>query len=445
MRRDAPVVLLVIWLVLACGCGGERREAPVDPPSIVFVMIDTLRADHLQHHGYPRETSPNISRWAGKGTCFTRAVAASPWTGPSVASMVTGYYPDELGIRDLDDPLPRAASTLAEILSEHGYETGAVISNGYIAAWFGHDQGYGYFHQEQYTGEDDNFTPVSTADRITDLALEWLRGAPRPFFLYVHYTDPHDPYLPPEEWSERFLEEAGSLDPELLLQGNFTRVPLTRSQLVAVHAMYEASIAFTDHEVNRLLERVSPDELLVIVGDHGEEFQEHGGFRHGHTVFEELLHVPLIFAGAGVEAGRVVDEVVSHVDILPTVLELSGYAAPRGVSGRSLLPLLDRSRDALEPRVVFGVREFRGSRVVAARDGRWKLIYQREPERLALFDLEADPREQRDLRRHEPRVVKELMAAIVKRRSRVAAAPELDDEELERKRLQELRSLGYID
>jgi arylsulfatase A-like enzyme len=439
------VFLAMLGALVSAGSACRDQVAPVDPPSIVLVMIDTLRADHLQHHGYEREVSPNISRWAEQGTWFSSAVAASPWTGPSVASMVTGYYPDELGIRDLDDPLPRAATTLAETLAAQGYATGAVISNGYIAAWFGHDQGYGHFFQEEYTGDDDNFTPVSTADRITNHALDWMRTAPRPFFLYVHYTDPHDPYLPPEAWSKRFVADPEVLDEELLLKGNFARLPLSRNQLVAVHAMYEASIAFTDYEVGRLLDSVTPQVLVVIVGDHGEEFLEHGGFRHGHTVYEELLHVPLIFAGAGVEAGREVRQVVSHVDIAPTILELSGCAPPAGASGRSLRPLLEGSRDAIEPYVVFGVREFRGSKLVAARSENWKLVFQEEPERLALFDLAADPRERHDVSGSEPRVVERLKAEILNRRERVAPAPDLDDEELEKKRLQELRSLGYID
>jgi arylsulfatase A-like enzyme len=454
MRRNAPsttrsfLVTLLACLpgLLAAGCG-ERRcaEDPPGQPSIVMVMIDTIRADAQSHHGYPRPTTPRLSAWAAEGTDFSLALAASPWTGPSVASVVTGRYPDELGIRDLDDPLPRAAVTLAEALGEGGWTTGAVVSNGYIAPWFGHDQGYAEFQFEEYTGEDDNFTPVATADRVTDMALEWLATAAAPYFLYVHYTDPHDPYLPPGEWRQRFVGDPGLLPDELLQRQAFTRTPLTTAQLDALRGMYDASIAFADFEIGRLLDALPDDVLVVVVGDHGEEFLEHGGLLHGHSVFEELLRVPLIFRGPGVCAGKQVGAPVSHVDIAPTLLDLAGLPPLDDPTGRSLRAELQLEQPRPEERVLFAVREYGGVKVVAARRGSLKLMLNEQTGAAALFDLLADPAERRNLAADRPDLLRQLVAAVEGRAGRIQAAPELDDDEAQRKRIQDLRKLGYIE
>jgi arylsulfatase A-like enzyme len=437
------MVLAAAALCAACGGGGSSSD-PQEPPSIVLVMIDTVRADSLTHHGYSASTSPNIARWAERGTHFSNAVAASPWTGPSVASIVTGAYPDELGIHELEDPLPRAATTLAEVLNDHGYSTAAVVSNGYISEWFGHSQGYDFFHQEEYTGADDNFTPVCTADRVTDRALEWLREAKPPFFLYVHYTDPHDPYLPPATWRERFVRHPGSIDLRLMEQQAFTQARLTKRQVETIRQIYEAEIAFTDYEIGRLLKATSPQEIVVIVGDHGEEFLDHGGFLHGHTLFQEMLHVPLLFAGPGVHRANVVDEPVSHVDIAPTILDLAGLPQLEDSSGRSLIDRLQRSERADDPRDLFAVREYGGIKAVAARRGSWKMIYVEQTGQQALFDLSRDPNEKENLLHEHASLAHELRTAIDGRRDRIRETPPLDDEELERKRLQKLRNLGYI-
>jgi uncharacterized sulfatase len=371
-------------------------------------------------------------------------MAASPWTGPSVASVVSGRYPDELGIRDLDDPLPRAALTLAEVLKEEGWQTGAVVSNGFVAPWFGHDQGYEMFHHEEYTGEDDNFTPVCTADRVTDMALEWIADVSGPYFLYVHYTDPHDPYLPPQEWKERFVEGPDVLPDQLLQQQAFAKTRLTREQFAAVGSMYDASIAFADHEIGRLLDALPDDVLVVVVGDHGEEFFEHGAFLHGHTVFEELVRVPLIFRGSGVCAGRSLGAMVSHVDIAPTILDLAGAPPLDDATGRSLRRELQFEEVGTDDRVLFSVREYGGVKFVAARRGTWKLIHSEETGGTVLFDLQADPAERSNVASANAFMKQDLLQAIRERAGRIEDAPELDDEEQQRKRLQDLRNLGYI-
>jgi arylsulfatase A-like enzyme len=271
MFRTVCALSMGLLLLLSLSCRAGLCEPTQGPPtSVVIIVIDTWRADRFLVGSNPARTAPQLAEWSQRGTVFNRAVAASPWTGPSVASIVTGRYPDELGIRDLDDPLPRSATTLAEMFQQADWETAAVVSNGYLSPWFGHDQGYDVFYVENYRGENDEPHPVFTADRITDKALEWIRSVEGSSFLYVHYTDPHDPYLPPEEYRERFAGPGRPLDEALLQDQAFARQPLTERQFREVKAMYDASVAFTDREIGRLLKQLPEEALIVITGDHGE-------------------------------------------------------------------------------------------------------------------------------------------------------------------------------
>ncbi len=433
--------------------------APEARPSVVVIMIDTLRADHLGCYGFDRELSPRLTRLAGEGILFENAWAASPWTGPSVAAVVTGLYPDEVGIHGLFDPLPPEADTLAERLGREGYDTAAIISNAIVSEVYGHDQGYTFFHHQGYrktkeAGEEDGDRkpryPFFTADKVTDRALSWLAGAgEEPFFLYVHYTDPHEPYLAPPEWIDRVLGDRDAVDAELLLDARFTREELTAGQLASIRGYYEAEIAFADHEVGRLLDALPEDTLIVITGDHGEEFREHGFFLHGHTLFEELIHIPLIFAGPGISRGIRVSEPVSHVDICPTLLDVAGGERDERLAGRSLVPFFSGGFSDLDPpdppRTLFSVLECRDKHILSARRGPWKLLLLPEKKQRYLLNLEKDPGEKRTLnpRKHKD-IVSDLSRAISARVRRVVPTSAAADGALEEMRKEQLRSIGYI-
>jgi arylsulfatase len=362
--RPLLAVLALVAGLAACGTS--------EPPSIVLVVIDTVRADHLTPYGYERDTSPHIERLARSGTLFLQGVAASPWTGPSVASIVTGRYPDEVGIRGLRHRLPPSVPSLAQILRDAGYATAAVVSNALAGPAYGYHRGYDSFHFEHYKLQPEGSAappgqPYFTADRVTERALAWIASAPKPFFLYLHYTDPHEPYLPPPRWRDRFVREASGFDETLLNGKRFTRVPLDGDELAAVRAHYEAEIAFVDHEVGRLVDALGNDVIVVLTGDHGEEFRDHGAFLHGHTLYQELLRVPLLLAGPGIPRDRTSAVPASHVDILPTVLELARVPSPPSVNGRSLLgaPGEPPARTALLARSASSSRSSRAARPAA--------------------------------------------------------------------------------
>jgi arylsulfatase len=400
--RPLLAVLALVAGLAACGTS--------EPPSIVLVVIDTVRADHLTPYGYERDTSPHIERLARSGTLFLQGVAASPWTGPSVASIVTGRYPDEVGIRGLRHRLPPSVPSLAQILRDAGYATAAVVSNALAGPAYGYHRGYDSFHFEHYKLQPEGSAappgqPYFTADRVTERALAWIASAPKPFFLYLHYTDPHEPYLPPPRWRDRFVREASGFDETLLNGKRFTRVPLDGDELAAVRAHYEAEIAFVDHEVGRLVDALGNDVIVVLTGDHGEEFRDHGAFLHGHTLYQELLRVPLLLAGPGIPRDRTSAVPASHVDILPTVLELARVPSPPSVNGRSLLGAPGE----------------------------------------VLHDLSSDPGESRNRAPERRAVTLELARAIEERNARVVPGTRPVDPAAARRMEAALRALGYVE
>jgi len=437
------LILLTLALPWLAGCAQE------EPPSIVLIVIDTLRKDHLECYGFEKATSPCISKFAQEGVIFDRALAASPWTGPSVASIVTGTYPDELGMRDLLAPLPDTASTLAEKLKKAGYATYAVVSNGIAGPAYGHDQGYDDFFFKRYKEKKENLETagsplVFTADRVTDKALEMMAAASKPFFLYVHYTDPHDPYLPPSDWKERFLKGYSPLDEKILKDSLFTEMGMEPGQVETLKAHYQAEIAFTDHEVSRVLEALGPDTLVVLTGDHGEEFLEHGGFLHGHTLYRELLDVPLIFRGPGLARNTRIDDPVSHVDIAPTILDLAGVDIDRDpFSGCSLKPRLTNAAAPLQERPLFSVLETDDYHCVSVAMGSWKLLLVPAEKTVCLFDLAQDPSETRNVAQENPEVVSALIQAVKQRKARIRSAAQASPDMI-KAREEELRAIGYI-
>ncbi len=449
-KKVFPLVVAVALCVSLSSCGSERFEGSARP-SLLLIVVDTLRADGLDPEGLRGGTTPHIARLADERTQFTSAVAVSPWTGPSVSSIVTGKYPIELGIYDLRDPLPDTVPNLAQRLAAAGYATSAVISNGIAGPAYGHDRGYEDFYFEPYkvkpeTGDGFRI-PSFTADRVTEKALEWLNGYLRvaddlspPFFLHVHYTDPHDPYFAPETWRTKLQNGQEPLSDSYLLGAEFVRNAPTPVQLEAIKASYRAEVAFADHEIGRLLERVPAGTAVILTSDHGEEFFEHGGFLHGHTLYEELVHVPLIIRGPGVPPGVTVRDTVSHVDITPTVLDLTGIGGTDsdGFSGTSLLRYVGRPFEREGP--IYSILESHRRLQISVRRDEWKL-HMFPNRRATLANLRDDPDEAQDFSQSHPEIASELLRLGQDWQRQAVERP---DDEADRERLEALRSIGYI-
>ena len=399
--RCARALALAAWL--ASGCSAEPM------PNVVLIAIDTLRRDHTSVYGYERDTTPRLRRFAEQGVRFDQAYAPMSLTGPAFATLLTGQYPVTHRLIKNGPRLAGEHRTLAEILAARGYQTAAVVSSFVLKERFGFAQGFELFADEfepqtASVGSVDAWEghPVEGAfDRragaTSEIALSWLaegRDPGRPFFLLLHYFDPHTPYSPPGAFSALF-------DPEAV-RGDRLQEAVRR---------YDAEIAFTDHEIGRVLDAVDRElagqpTLVVITADHGEALEEHGYLGHGAHVFEEEVRVPLLSRWPGrIRGGRTLVEPVELVDLLPTILDLIGVAeGAAGLPGRSLGPALlghgrlEASRPVFLHRghyregMLGGAVPVKGEKYAIVAN-RWKYIDGPEQGTRELYDLEHDPAE----------------------------------------------------
>jgi arylsulfatase A-like enzyme len=457
-RVLSGAVTLCALLLATSSCGGPK---PASPPNIVLIVVDTLRADHLGSYGHTRPTSPAIDSFAADAIRFERAYASAPWTKPSLASMLTGLHPPTHTVLHLERSLPPTARTLGERLRDAGYSTGAVISHHVIGSEYGFDQGFTHFVEDEAQGHMHVSTPQVT-EQATAL-LDDLRDEGKPFFLLVHYFDPHFLYLRHPEYGfagerpERIRWKAGisglrRLDP-----------PASDEEIAYLKGAYDEEIRFTDEGIGRFLDTLRErghfdDSVVVLTADHGEEFYEHGWIGHTIAVTEELVRVPLIARLPGGDGrGRVVSDPVSLVALPATLLELAGVAvAPDELQEPSFLPLLRGQPDATAAPVFVEVEfernleplleRFSPNHEIAVLSGPHKLVLDLGTGKAALYDVVRDPTEDRDLAAEHPEVVTRLRPLLDRQRERVVRAPLSPQEQaLTSEQEEMLRGLGYIE
>ncbi|HSQ00845.1 MAG TPA: sulfatase [Candidatus Dormibacteraeota bacterium] len=335
------------------------------PPNVLLITIDTLRADHLHCYGQALPTSPNIDAFAARSVVFERAIAASGYTGPSHSSIMTGRYPRRHSSGFSNGLLVLSGvETLAETLRLRGYDTAAFVSNAVLGARSGLNRGFDVY-DDQFDSVEANRSNVyeRRAPQTLERALAWLaRPRTKPFFLWVHFQDPHGPYTAPAPYGDQFHLPVSAGEPELPVldddsgQGGIPRYQVVDGQrrVSEYRSRYAGEIAFMDRSVGELLaavERYSPT-VVALTGDHGESFGEGGFyFAHGHSAAPDLSHVPFILRAPGLRPERRADS-VSHVDLMPTILELAAVPAPAGMEGIALGPVL-RADAPIPPRAVF--------------------------------------------------------------------------------------------
>jgi len=421
-RFLATTSLVVLLLATALG-----HAAPPPPPvNVVVITIDTLRADRVGCYGYKAAETPNLDRLAAEGVRFERAYTPVPITLPSHAVIFTGTYPMYNGMHDFSgNNLNQQQPTLASILKQNGYATGAVLGSAVLDSRFGLNQGFDFYYDHfdfsrlQETNLDAMERPGNV---VTDEALKWLQGhAQQKFFLWMHLYDPHHPYNPPSPYSERHKSQP-----------------------------YDGEIAFTDEQVGRVVRFLKARglyqrTLIVVAGDHGEGLGEHGEKTHGFFIYDSTLHVPLIVKLPGGRNSRParVSEDVSTVDLLPTVLDALRLTSPAQVQGKSLLPRLNGKGAAGElysesflPRLHFNWSELRGFQA-----GKYHFIDGPKPE---LYDLESDPKELKNLYGEKPAVAAELQGKLAAAIQKYTPAQELAQKTgLDPQLAERLKSLGY--
>lgn len=321
-------VLLALVLLL-CGCGGEDRM------NVLLVTFDTTRADRLGCYGYSEPTSPNIDELAAAGALFTDAICTNPITLPSHTSIMTGTYPIFHGVRDNSTFVVRdSVVTLAEVFAREGYQTAAITASFVLDSRFNLDQGFADYNDRVAEGWSKDEIEIRAANAfgfaerkanlVTTAAIDWLRKPrSKPFFLWLHYFDPHQPVNPPEPHHSRFSEP------------------------------YAGEIAYMDEQFGHVLTELKSrgefeHTLIVLVADHGEGQMDHSEPTHSLLIFDSTMRVPLIFHMPGAPAGLVLDELASGIDVMPTILDLLELEIPADVQGYSLAPLI-RGYDVRRP------------------------------------------------------------------------------------------------
>jgi arylsulfatase A-like enzyme len=401
-----------------------RITVPAAPPSqvkrvknVIVYLIDTLRADHLSpFNPETRVRTPGLDALVQQGAAiFTSAHTQENWTKPSVATLLSSLFPWEHNAVTTEAVVPSSVQLLPELLQEKGFYTGAFIANGYVSEKFGFKQGWDTYRNYIREGR------YSRAQFLAADALEWLDERPKevPFFLYLHAIDPHVPYRPTAEFLSLYDPEPykGIVnfkgDSTLLEKIKAGEIRLSERDKTHLEALYDSEISYHDVHFNAVMNALAQrglaeDTMIVVVADHGEEFWDHGSVGHGHSVYEELLHIPMVVRIPGLlDRPTRLSSAVGLVDVMPTVLEALGEPVPAGLSGTSLLPALMRS-DQSAPRVtVSGFMD--GWRTVVV-DG-LKLI-QRTERRVMLHDLLQDPTEQTDVAAARPLTTRYLRGQL---------------------------------
>ncbi len=431
--------------------GPRDGAAPRERPrlrSAIFYLTDTLRADHLTVYAPDtRVQTPSLTAWSAEAAIFERGHSQENWTKPSCATLLSGLYPWEHNATSEDAVVPASVELISETLRARGFRTGAFISNGFVSDRFGFDQGWGTFHNYLRLGRRN------MARYVAEDVTAWLEEQPpgEPFFLYVHTIDPHVPYIPPDEDLARYDPEPyeGVVDfredRELLEKVKSGRISLGPRDRAHLEALYDGEVTYHDRyfgEMMRALEArgLADETLVVFTADHGEEFWDHDSVGHGHSVFEELIRVPLIVRWPGLtDPGARIDEAVGLVDVVPTALEALGVEPPDGLSGRSLAPLLAGETEDAPRATVTGFMN--GWRTVVI--GRYKLI-QRTPARYMVYDLEEDPGETRDLAAERPITVRYLRAMLGLTLAGASGAHEGERAPIDDELRRQLEAIGYV-
>ena len=444
----------------------ERTSAP---PSMVLILVDTLRRDYLGFHGFEGLISPNLDWLARESVVFENAFTQAPWTKPSIASLFTSLSPDAHGLDNhegLFGPredqalttgvLPAEAMTLAEALKGAGYRTAAYVANPWIHGRYGFGQGF------------DSYEIVETLPEILERARGFIRREQRPFFLYLHFMDVHGPYDSSEE-DFQTMGTSPSLAPrDEPRDGDLVKLPSylsgiswfedeefrnrTFGEVVAfrlsrsrtLRARYAANVLDFDRRIAPLLNELRNSELnestiLVLTSDHGEELLEHGGWDHGFNLYEHQLRVPLLVRTPGAADRRRESRTANLLDVMPTLLALANVEVPEGVEGEDLLGF-----DGSDGPTFSAATKHREG-VYALRTERYKLIFDGKAGSVSLFDLSADPGEYRDIASENEAEARNLLG-VLSRHIEHARGSRLDPESADipdeiRKRLE---SLGYL-
>jgi arylsulfatase A-like enzyme len=457
----------IVFLALAAACNilaVAQNLMPVpNHPNVLLILADTLRADHLGCYGYYRQTSPNIDKFADECLFFEKALSPSSWTKTAVGSILTSLYPHEHGAFKWTDSLNNENLTLAEIFRNKNYRTFSVQANRIITSRYGFHQGFQIYKEMTH----------DLAENLTDEFVTWLdRNKKKPFFAYLHFMDTHYPYQVPEDYARTFAsEDQSQLNLYKLMSQDIrllTEMGMPQSDKDHIVNLYDDSILYFDIHFGRILDALRTNQMLdktivILLADHGEEFWRHGSFGHGHTLYNELLHVPLLIRYPSILPGKKIPFPVQLIDLYPTMLSLADIDFDHEIRGKDWLPAVLNDREP--KRVIYFEGLLRGGEKRGVYKEGWKLI-QNTSERYnrisldplgkltqfkfpelekeyELYDIQEDFNEVYDLFKRRTDIFKETRRLLQVFKRDNLLLREQKNLQL-RKKLEDFKSLGYI-
>jgi arylsulfatase A-like enzyme len=453
--------------------------------NVVLVTIDSLRADHLSGYGYDRNTSPVIDSLATDGIAFD-AYANASWTRASFPSIITSTYPLEYGGFEY---LSDERTTVGSAVGTAGNETAAFHSNLWLSRDYNYGRGFDRFYDsksdpslfakarafvklqldddgivyrtlqwlydttEEKAGVDVGQT-YKDAETITDEAVDWIKSTTDDFFVWVHYMDVHHPYVPhPKASADLGIDPNVSERKAVQLRRKMLEEPesVTDAEFQTLIDLYDIEIRYTDAQIGRLVDAAKGhggenETAIIVTSDHGEEFREHGRFSHQPTMYDEVLHVPIVVEGADrvaeVDASGYQDEQVELLDIAPTVTDLTGAPTPDSYRGRSLLDAVGSGRDVDVISETWSNDDYK----LSVRTTDWKYIWDRDTDTEELYDLKNDPEETENLINNEPEKATTLQGQLTEHLEELQATNEdLPDVTMDAETEARLKDLGYLE
>ncbi|MCK5785459.1 MAG: sulfatase-like hydrolase/transferase [Candidatus Sabulitectum sp.] len=441
-RKTLLLIVIAIGLTVTASCGTEQRM------NVLLILVDTVRADHLSCYGYHRNTTPYIDSLAAAGTVANLCQGQASWTLPAMATIMSGVPSvthgagrNSSGFHGISPDVP----WLPLAFNGEGYRTGAFFNVMFMNADFGFHRGFQHFDCQGVASGNS----LRKAGPTVDDFLAWLDSGDqnRSFFAAVHFYDPHIPYRSPEPFRSMYTQPDYTGDYgdswgegiTEMMDVNSGEVIPTSSDMENLVALYDGEITYMDSEIGKLLAELrtrgmGENTLIVIAGDHGEEFLDHGGIEHGRTLYQETTHVPLIIAGPGFGGGRVISSSVAQLDIAGTIAAAAGIEFTTFEPSANLAGSVDPAREIPASGVLWRDQ----GDLVSIVSGNSKLIWSVEDDSLEMFDLSADPLEKTTI---EPRLQIMEAAEFYWATPPMGEAPLVDYSETASR---ELRNLGYI-
>lgn len=445
--RTSALVLVSFVIVYNIFIIGYQKINSPEGPNIIVISIDTVRADHLASYGYHRTTTPNIDDLAKQGVVFENAFSQAPWTLPSMASMHTSLYPSEHGAENVYSRLNDHFVTIAEVLKNNFYKTIGIISQSFLSSKHGFSQGYQIFDERYISGVND-----ISSESITKRAMEYIEeNKSDPFFLWIHYFDPHHSYIDHVEFSYG-SGYSGSLPDKLDLKDlNENKSSLNQDDIDYVKDIYDEELALTDKNIGDLINNVydlglEDNTIIIITADHGEEFLERTRFGHGKNLYQELIHMPLIiYVPTDLKyRGKRVKENVEISSIPYTIIDLLGIEKNlfRGIN---LLEVNEKQNTVAfsEGSYAWGVDKRKEGIIYK----NWKLIKNLDDQTYELYNLENDPSEKMNLIEEQNIIDKDFADNLKKRLSsfkKERATNTTDIVKFNKEDVDRLKALGYI-